>query len=79
MATPISWNRDDISSVDVAFTGHVSTDGCPKWLHFVQKINDKPKGIGKGYAVMDVIRVFRSDRFKTDGEDCDSAYNESLA
>ena len=42
------------------------------------KINYKPKEIGKGYAVKDVIRVFRNDRFRTEGEECDSSYNESL-
>jgi hypothetical protein len=44
-----------------------------------KKIHDKPKKIDNGYAVKDVIRVFRNDRFKTEGEECDSAYNESLA
>jgi len=78
MATPISWTRDVICSVNVAFTGHFFTDGCPKWLHFVQKINDKPKEIGKGHAVKDVMRGFRNGRFKR-GEECDSEYNESLA
>lgn len=37
MATPMSWTRDDISSVNVAYTGHFPTDGCPKRLHLVKK------------------------------------------
>jgi hypothetical protein len=78
MATPISWTGDDISSVNVAFIGHFAKDGCPKWLSLVQKIHDKPKETGKGYAVQDTIRVFRNDRLKREGEAYDSAYNESL-
>jgi len=46
---------------------------------FCSKINDKPKEIGKGYAVKDVMRWFRNGRFKTEEEECDSEYKESLA